>query len=471
MPVPYSPNTPDLEEVQLRIMDEQVTLTRWTRYEFASDYLKPASAFHFTLGDGDLDARERGALKAGARVRLTVNGAVLADGHIDTIEINAGVGSGTQYSISGRERIGLAVDAVADPTLLIKESFTLGESLRLIYGPLGWIADEHFAIDTAASRGVTQGLRGTPMTKGKKRQGIRPLKSYIQHQCKPYNHEGLHDFAKRITERHGLWIRCSEDGERIIVDRPNFVQDVSFQVRRSHDGGTNVLDGTVRFDFSQQPSCIIADGFSGGGEFGKGKIKAYGVNPYFGVDEQGFVLDEIVAVLQKHPTAAQVTFVTQPFPRRSLNVPPRIIYLHDEESKTQEQLNNFVRREMSLFMRKSLTAHYVVEGHGQMVNDQFVPWLVDSVVDVQDEIGGLTERMWVSSVAYSKSRQSGTTTSIELLRLNSLQLGEQSDVAGASTSATTVTKKAPLNLSSSGFVKTNPQPGTHRAASTVATRK
>jgi hypothetical protein len=83
--------------------------------------------------------------------------------------------------------------------------------------------------------------------------------------------------------------------------------------------------------------------------------------------------------------------------------------MHDEESKTQEQLNNFCRRQMSLFLRKSLTASYTLEGHGQMVNGQFVPFLVDTVVDVQDEVGDLNERMWIQSVDYSKSRSSGTT--------------------------------------------------------------
>jgi prophage tail gpP-like protein len=468
MPVPFTPNTPDREEVQLRIMDEQVTLSRWISYDFASEYLKPASGFHFVVA-GDLSARERAALKVGARVRLTINGIPLCDGHIDSVEVSAARGGGVGFAIAGRERLGLAVDAIADPTLQIKESFTLAEALRLLYTPFGWLADDHFSIDNAASRGVTQGLRGTPMTKGGKRKGPRPLKSFVLHQCKPHNHEGVHDFAKRMAERHGLWIRCSEDGERIIVDRPNFTQDPSGQIRRSDNGDTNVIDGTVRFDFSDQPACIIADGFSGGGEFGKGRIKAYGVNPYFGVDEDGFVLDEVTAVLQKHPTAQQVVFTTQPFVRRSVNVPPRIVFLHDEESKTQDELNNFVRREMSLAMRKSLTAHYTAEGHGQIVEGQFVPWMVDTVVDVQDDIAGVNERMWVSSVAYSKSRQAGngTTTRIDLIRLNTIQLGEDPDTG---TTATT-TKKAPLNISSSGFVKTNPQPDAHPAASTTVTKR
>lgn len=424
MASPYTPNAPDQEEVQLRIMDEQVTLTRWVNYEFADEYLTPASGFHFVVADGHLPDNEREALKVGSRVRLTINGVPLCVGHIDSVEVSANRQIGTNWTIKGRQRLGLAVDAVADPTLHIKESMTLAETLRTLYAPFGWVADDHFSISNAASRRVTQGLRGTPTSKGGKKSG-KPLKNFVQHQCKPHNHEHVHDFAKRMAERHGLWIRCSEDGERIIVDTPDFGQDPSFQIRRTSSGDTNVLDGSVKYDFGDQPACIIADGFSGGGDFGRGRLKSYGVNPYFGVDEQGFVLDDVSKVLLRHPTAEQVTFTTQPFKRRSVNVPARIVFLHDEESKTQAQLNNFVRREMSLFMRKSLTAHYTLEGHGQIVDDVFVPWMVDTVVEVHDEIAGVNERMWVMAVAYSKSRQAGTQTTVELVRLNSLQLGNE----------------------------------------------
>ena len=432
MPAPYSPNPPDQELVQLRIMDEHVTLTRWTSYDFTSEYLVPASQFHFVVGDADLPKAQRDALKVGARVRLTINDCALCDGHIDSVEVGASRSEGSVWTIVGRERLGLAVDAIADPTLQIKESFTLAETLKLLYTPFGWISDEAFSIDNAASRGVTKGLRGTPMTKGGKKKGPKPLKNFVLHQTKPHNHEGVHDFAKRITERHGLWIRCSEDGERLIVDTPNFTQAPSFQLRRNDGGTTNVLDGRVKFDFTHQPAAIVADGFSNSAEFGKGRMRAWAANPYFGFDESGFLLPELLEIEKKNPTAERVYFTTQPFKRRSVNVPPRIVYLHDEESKTQAQLNNFLRREMSLFMRKGLTASYTVEGHGQLVDGQFVPWLVDTVVDVQDDVAELNERLWVAGVHYSKARKGGTKTRVDLVRLNSLQLGDQEE-AGAQT--------------------------------------
>jgi|GEM_PF-3457262 len=446
MAAPYSPNTPDQEQVQLRIMDAHVTLSRWVDYDFASDYFKPASGFSFVVADETLPEREREALVIGARVRLTINGVPLADGHIDDLDIGANRQAGQVWNIIGRERLGLAVDGIADPSLQFKEGTTLADFLVRLYTPFGWAGPDHFQIDNAASRGATNGLRGTPMTRGGKRKGPRPLKNFVLHQLKPHNHEGVHDFAKRVAERHGLWIRCSEDGERIIVDTPNYAQPASYQLRRNGNGTTNVLDGRVRLSFRDQPACIIADGSSGGGEFGRGRIKAYAVNPYFGVDEDGFVLPEVTQVLQRHPTAQQVVLTTQPFKRRTANVPPRIVFLHDEESRTQEQLNNFVRREMSLLTRRSMVANYLVEGHGQNVEGQFVPWLVDTVVDVQDDVADVHELMWVSSVRYSKSRAAGTTTQLELIRLNSVQLGVAEDPPAAVTTKVAAKVRNPIGF-------------------------
>jgi len=76
-----------------------------------------------------------------------------------------------------------------------------------------------------------------------------------------------------------------------------------------------------------------------------------------------------------------------------------------------------VKREMSLLMHRSLVAHYTVVGHLQ----DDVAWTVDTVVDVDDDIAGLKERMYVLARTFHKSRQSGTTTDLELVRLGTVQ--------------------------------------------------
>jgi prophage tail gpP-like protein len=430
MASPYTPTPPDKQLVRLVVVDDGVELTRWTQYSFASNFLTPADGWSCTVADGHLAPDQKAALRIGARVELFVDEFPLATGTIDSVEIEASRQSGTTYSIHGRDRLGAVVDAVADPRTQFKDGATLAEFLKQLFGPFGWASDDQFEIDSSANRDAKTGaIRGTPTTTGKK--GTKPLKDFKLHQLKSHNHEGLFRFAQRVTERFGLWIWCSADGGKLIINKPDFDQAPAYQLRRNYAGPdpTNILSGTVKWDGTDQPSIIVADGFSGGGEFGRGQIKSYCVNPYFGYDDSGFMSDEVLAVVNKYPEAKPVLYVVQPFPRRAPRMPPRPVFLHDEESKTQEQLDFFVKRTMSELLRKSLTCHYTVEGHGQTVNGTFVPWDIDRVVEVQDEVGGVNERMWIIGRTFEKSRSGGTFTKLELVRLYSIASGNQEELA------------------------------------------
>lgn len=437
MTQPYSPTPPDKQQVRIRVMDRRIDLTRWVSYSFNSNFLTPTDGWSVTIGDGNLDPDQLAALVPEARVRLYVDQRPLAEGYIDSVAIEADRSGGVQYTIEGRDRLGRAVDSGADPTTVFKKGATLAEVLRELFTPFGWVTDEHYEISNDANRDAkTGGIRGVPMTKGGKRKGPKPLKSFVLHQLKPHNHEGTFAFASRITQRFGLWIWCSADGEKLIVSRPDFEQPPRYELRRTRSGTTNVLKGKVKYDASDQPSILIADGFSGGGEFGKGRIKAYCVNPYFGVDDDGYTLKEVTNLIEKYKDAVEVKLTAHPFKKRAVSDLMRPMFLHDSESKTQEQLNNFVRREMSLLLRKSLTANYTVEGHGQTVDGNFTPWDVDTVVEVHDEVADLHERMYVLSRTFEKTRSGGTHTRLELVRLNSIQFGDSLLAGGDPTQPT-----------------------------------
>lgn len=420
----------------MRAVDAYVDFTRWTAYSFSSNFLTPADGWSMTIADDELDAKQRDALRIGAHVRLFVESFPLADGYIDCIDIGADRGRGTVYSIHGRDRLGAVVDSIADPRGQVATGTTLAEFLIELLAPFGWTEDDFLISNDANRDAKTGGIRGVPMTKGGKKKGPKVLKDFALHQLKPHDHEGLFRFIQRVLERFGLWMWCSADGDTLIIDKPDFEQPPRYQLRRRRDqtsgrsNGTNILSGTVRYDGTDQPSIIVADGASGGGEFGHGQTKCYCVNPYFGLDEEGFPFDSISKIISQYPEAEPVLFVTQPFKRRASKIPPRPMFLHDEESKTQEQLNFFVKRTMSELLRKSLVCHYTVEGHGQLVDGVFTPWDIDTVVDVQDDVGGVHERMYVLGRSFEKSRHGGTTTNLELVRLYSIASGQQEPKPG-----------------------------------------
>lgn len=424
MPAPYRPSDSDSQEVRLVLKDaNNLTLDEWTSYDISSDFLTPTDSFTFTLGLDEqvLTEEQRKALRFGARVRLHIRKSILLDGRIDAIEVSADRSSGTVITIRGRDRLGQTLDAVADPTLQLKTGASLQELLRKLFEPFGWSEDTHFDPDNSTNRDARAGKRGVPTTKGGKKKGPKPLKSFVLHQTKPYNHESVYKFASRITERHGLHIWPSVDGNKLIIGKPDFDQEAICQLNRARDGTGNIISGTITLDMTDQPTIIMADSFGGGGEFGKGRFKAYCVNPLLGFDENHNVLPEVQKIIDKYKGASKVELPQASFFLRSNGIPPRPMHLHDPESKTLEQLEAFVRREMSLLTRKGISANYVVEGHGQTIDNEFVTWTPDTIVRVNDEAADFNDDMYVLGVRFSKSRSSGTTTTLSLIPKHSIQ--------------------------------------------------
>ena len=402
----------------LSLPEAGVEISQFTDYSFNSNFLTPTDGFDFTIGAERIPDAVKDALRPGAAVELTVNGGVQATGYIDSIDYSVSRNGGTQIFIGGRDVLAQAVDACADPTQSLKAGQTLEDALVSLFAPFGWSEPEQFIIANDADRNVKTGSsRGTPLTKGGKKKGPKPLKSYVLHQLRPHSREGVFEFAARIANRFGLWIWATASGDQLVVSRPDFETDPFYTLRLNKDGTSNVLESSVRFDISDQPTVIVADGYSGGGEFGRSRIKSITANTAVFTSDAAF-LDP----WKKYPDASRVlghAFETPGYVPRN-----RTLYLHDDESQTQEQLDNFVRRELALLQRKSLTARYTVEGHGQMTPDGFVPWTVDTTVRVEDDIAGLHETLYVLGRTFRKSRASGTTTTLELIRLNTISFGD-----------------------------------------------
>jgi hypothetical protein len=96
----------------------------------------------------------------------------------------------------------------------------------------------------------------------------------------------------------------------------------------------------------------------------------------------------------------------------------RALYLKDTESHTLAELQAYARRQLALHMRKSLSAHYTIEGHklgGQ-------PVAIDTIADVDDDLGGVKIPLWILDRRFSKrAGEEGTKTVIEGIRPGTLQ--------------------------------------------------
>jgi len=421
---PYSPS-PERETVSLEIRDAGLVITDWISYRYNENFLTPSDAFSFVLEDAYFDDLTKAAVVPGAKVSLIMSGNIQCTGFIDSVEKSASRSSGTVWTINGRDVLGQAVDCGIDPTTTFTKATTLDQFLATVFAPYSWGAITSFATDNANNRSVITGQkRGIPTSKKGK-----PLKSFQLHQLRPYAREGAYEFASRVCQRQGLWIWPTADGQQLVVGTPDFDQaPITLLQRLNNGGGTNVLDGSVKFDVSNQPNVIIADGEGGGGEFGHSKLQALLVNPAVAYLPGGKASTSgpaasaaYQALLKKYSRATvlppkHIAFTPQYTPTL------RVMYLHDDESKTPDELANFVYREMALKLRQSVTAHYTVYGHGQPALDgSFTPWAVNTMVDIRDEVGGLSEPMWVMARTFNKSRRGGTTTDLELIRPYSLE--------------------------------------------------
>lgn len=407
---------PEDDVVELEVVGSGVKLNRWKEYSFTSNFLIPTDAFSFTVVGDEINTVNRTALIPGANIRCTVNGAIQVDALIDSISYRVNRQGGTEMTIKGRDKIAALIDSGIDPLLKFNAGMNLSQFLTAVFSPFGF-NESSFIIDNSDNVAImSKNVKGVKTRQANigSRGGGKPLKSYDIHQLRPYPNEGAFEFATRVTQRLGLWLWLTADGKSIVAGKPNYDQTAVFSLTRQFNGVNNILNGDVTLDVSEQPSIIVADGFSGGYEFGRARMRAYVENPFLDVDNS--------ETLKKYAKSGMVKQVI-PFFGTKIKLPnAKPIFLHDDEAKTQEQLNGFVLREMSLRLRRGLDVQVTVKGHSQKSQTDGVDtiWAVDRTVNFNDEVSGVNEDLYILARTFLKSRSGGTTTNLSLIRKFSL---------------------------------------------------
>ena len=393
-------------------------VNNFREYQFNSHFLTPTDHFSFVIGDEAVKKSVTDGIFIGQEVTLKVSGYVQAGGFVDRIRVTSSRGGGTEIHVEGRDWLSPAVDANMDPhKVRFKSSSTLLDVVRECFAPYGFgDVGQILASDEANGNVITGQHRGLKTSKKGK-----TLKSALSHQLKPYPHEGVFAFASRLTQRFGLWIWASADGLNLIVDEPDFTQNAIYDITHKTDDTSrnNILSAEVDADGGTQPTVIIATGQGGGGETGRTGMQVAMVNEITGVDLAGNVRPEVAAILDDHPNATILPLRADVGTIRLPDSRVRAVYLHDDESKTHDQLEDFVRREMALHQQHAIVARYTHEGHTL----RGVPFYTNSVANIDDDILGLHNRMWCISRSFSKSRGGGTRTSTEWIMPGTLSFG------------------------------------------------
>lgn len=391
---------------------DQLSLANFLSYEYREHYLTPCDSWSCSISVDALKQSDRDKIQVGARVDVSIDGQPQTTGYLDTIDVDVAAGNGTVMHLEGRSWIASIVDAHVDPQLRFTPSMTLQDVASQLLAPYGVTV---LATSSLANRNAISGaIHGIKTSKKGK-----ALKSFVLHQEKPYPQEGAWAFLVRICNRFGLWPRPAADGKTVILTSPDFDQDPIYQLHHKTDNTrsmNNVKASRVRRSREEQPSVIFASGVGGGGEFAKATLRGAILNPAVSPPDGSLqtVLGAYPSVRATLPDlpAIQGALLDKPY----LDPNARPLFLYDSESHTQEQLDAFLKRELSLRMRKALDAHYTIVGH--RIGGQ--PVAVDTTIDVQDDRSDLHTTLWVIGRRFSKSPRSGTTTELELVRLGTI---------------------------------------------------
>ncbi len=428
-------------EIEL-VTETGVVLTRWLSYSFNSHFLTPTDAWNFTLDPHDQDGEklEADAVAPGRRVYLLLKGRTQGTGYIDEIAATADKSSGVVWSVSGRDLLSPAVDGYVTPERpQFAPTMTLLDAMIAVFGPYGFDTRAKYAPSNDLNRNLVTGgfggFGGGPTAAEREQELGRLIRSAFNREapedkedsdfdarqameasefaqrCKPHPHEGAFGYAARVLQRFGLWIWLTGDGKQIVVGKPNFTQAPIYSLRRRYKGQeNNILRGSVSRNIGEQPTVIIASGHGGGGAGKHCRIRAVMRNPAVDAPDTDAIVKEwkgkgAIEITSKYAGPKMTSHVGKP------------VFLHDQDARTQAQIEAFCRREMALKVQKSLATHYTVQGH----EESGALWSVDTMATVIDEPAGVAEDLWVLSRTFVKSRSGGTTTELELIRPFSLE--------------------------------------------------
>jgi len=173
----------------------------------------------------------------------------------------------------------------------------------------------------------------------------------------------------------------------------------------------------------EQPSVAIAFGFGTGLDKEKAALVAIMVNEITGLDDNGEILPEINNLLTSYKHGILLPLRPDLIPKkRSMTIKNAFcpIYFKDADSKNIAQLSRFLTRKMASHQMKSSTLKYTVDGHICAAND--LPWMVNTMVNVDDDILDVHEEMWVLERTFRKTRGVGTFTDLTLIKPHTLLL-------------------------------------------------
>ena len=378
-----APNRPELDEIKIINLDPKSggEFVNWKSATISSDFLTPCDTFRLSAGSEEAGIELCRKLPAGSKVQIQVNGLPQLTGYVDKTEISSGR-EGTEVTIEGRDVLSSVVDSNVDPRMPIPPSPTIQDLCKLVlnqqFGLGVGYAETNTSRDLAVGRQV-----GSQKTYASKHKRTTPLKEIT-----PHPNEGAFSYLARILTLHGYWLWASVDGTYVVCTGPDYNQKSAYQIVNKFDIsgkggglGNNVLSARACIDETSVPGVVLVRGTSSS----SGNKQAV--------------------------EGAAKNFLTSRF---------KVCYVQDRDATTKEKAECIARTFLARQKRNYFVYEATVRGFSDAATGGV--YSVDAVVDVDDQICGVSGKLWIESRTFEKSRQGGTTTRLKCIPLGTLVL-------------------------------------------------
>lgn len=408
----------DLDDVYLEILlsvfgNTTTQLRNIKSYTIHQSFIDPFDSFSFTLWDPDIKTLRETTYPM-LPVRIYVNGCLQLSGRIDKQTVH----NDGSITVDGRNYIAEMVDAHCDPAAVAPSGMSLDLAILKVTKSLG--------IPRARTAGFNE-MRAS-MT-GFQFDQV-PEKDFRNEKVsgeKISGDDGIFQYANGQAQKHGFSIQPTPTEGEITLARPEYRQPSIYKLTRLAENpvNNNIIDGEVTRDYSRVPTYIEAYGNATSTD-GTSRNVTSSINVF--TDTKFASIAEVHQIAFGNGSRDPIPISGRYFPADGDVVTNDItlyrpLFFKDYKSKHPVDQKQKMTADLANRTRETLRCRYTVEGHKDLVSGYI--WGPDTIVTVNDDIGGVAEDLWIEARSFSYSQGQGQITELICVRPNSYQIGEE----------------------------------------------
>lgn len=368
-------------------------LSAWESFAWRDEYTDPLGSLELRVAPPRERIRDYAArLVKGERVGVRINGVSQANMLVETVKTTISPSDAVTFSLSCKSRLTPMFEGSVVPpdySFRTKADTPVSNIVLDIAAPYGFTT---LYGDERANRDV---MTGKPV----RGQGpALPIDALKHGDAQAHEGETAYAMIARLITRLGVCLRCAHDGT-LLLSRPNYLQAPSYTVAQG-----NVRD---------------ADPFVGSIELVDTNAGQFSM-----VSVRGQAPDRVENTRAVRPIGAVTAgmIAREPFwTYRSAAAPFKPKIITDKNARDRERCECVAGLAMGLPAKNACVLTGSVQGFTARSGSI---WNVDTVATVHLEAIGLSADMWILSREFRQDRQGGQMTTLKLLPLGFLWLGE-----------------------------------------------